>query len=319
MGDRPPTRVTHPVADVAAFLRGAWVHRPAHRRLDRTALLARSPALPSSPCDGDAYSWVEAGELQWATHTRAPSTTHKAGRRLLLAVRPAVPCVVDVSFDDGGSSTVPICQSGTDTFVHGCPPDTYYGSWTVDSADQFRLTWDVEGPAKQITIRSTYYARLTQVLVPVVDALADAAGAFGPLRHGRRSRSRRTPGPPNAWPAIVGSLPSNRLLMTVPPLVVTVKKTLSPTLTSDSVALVVPGFSMWTVARHGVGGRRRAGLDGDRAGADRGDRAGLGRYAHDAAEPGPTRTAAAPRHRSRRGRQRQRRREGQQERCRRSW
>ncbi|HEY5049936.1 MAG TPA: DUF6314 family protein, partial [Acidothermaceae bacterium] len=47
-------------------------------------------------------------------------------------------------------------STGSDTFVHGCAPDSYCGSWSVDSADRFHLTWDVEGPAKQITIRSTY-------------------------------------------------------------------------------------------------------------------------------------------------------------------
>jgi hypothetical protein len=80
----------------------------------------------------------------------------RAGRRLLVAVRPSVPCIVDVTFDDGRFFHRADLSSGSDTFVHGCAPDTYNGRWTVDSADRFRLTWDVEGPAKQLTIRSTY-------------------------------------------------------------------------------------------------------------------------------------------------------------------
>ena len=137
------------VADAAAFLRGTWV-------IDRDIVDSRDGAVGAfsgtaefAP-EGDSWSWVEAGELQWAAET------HKAGRRLLLAVRPDVPCVVDVAFDDGKFFHSADLSSGSDTFVHGCAPDTYYGSWTVDSADQFRLTWDIEGPAKQITIRSTY-------------------------------------------------------------------------------------------------------------------------------------------------------------------
>ena len=139
----------YPVADVTAFLRGTWV-------IERDIVDSRGGALGAfsgtaefAP-DGDLWSWVEAGELQWA------ATTHRAGRRLLVAVRPDVPCIVDVAFDDGRFFHRADLSSGSDTFVHGCAPDSYYGSWTVVSPDRFRLTWDVDGPAKQITIRSTY-------------------------------------------------------------------------------------------------------------------------------------------------------------------
>jgi hypothetical protein len=139
----------HPVTDALAFLRGRWI-------IDRTivdSLSGVSGAFTGTAefaAEGYACTWVEAGELQWAAQT------HRAGRRLLVAVRPDVPCIVDVAFDDGKFFYRADLSSGSDTFVHGCAPDTYSGSWTVDSADRFRLTWDVEGPAKQITIRSTY-------------------------------------------------------------------------------------------------------------------------------------------------------------------
>jgi Family of unknown function (DUF6314) len=139
----------HPVTDAVAFLRGSWL-------IDRTivdSLGGVSGAFTGTAefvAEGHACNWVEAGELQWAAQT------HRAGRRLLVAVRPDVPCIVDVAFDDGKFFYRADLSSGSDAFVHGCAPDTYSGSWTVDSADRFRLTWDVEGPAKQITIRSTY-------------------------------------------------------------------------------------------------------------------------------------------------------------------
>ena len=100
--------------------------------------------------DGDALTWVEAGELQWKAQTQ------KAGRRLLVAVRPCLPCVLDVAFDDGKFFHRADLSSGADTFVHGCAPDTYSGTWTVISPNRFQVTWDVEGPAKQIAIRSVY-------------------------------------------------------------------------------------------------------------------------------------------------------------------
>ena len=139
----------HPVTDVAAFLRGTWV-------IDRDVVDSLSGAAGTfngtadfAP-DGDALAWVEAGELQLDTQT------HKAGRRLLVAVRPSMPCVVDVAFDDGRFFHRADLSSGDDTFVHGCAPDTYRGTWTVISPNRFQLTWDVEGPAKQMTIRSSY-------------------------------------------------------------------------------------------------------------------------------------------------------------------
>jgi hypothetical protein len=145
----------YPVTDAAAFLRGSWV-------IDRDIVDASCGAAGTF-CgtaefvpDGDALSWVEAGELQWATDSHRAPVVQRAGRRLLVAVRPSMPCVVDVAFDDGRFFHCADLSSGSDTFVHGCAPDSYSGTWTVDSADRFRLTWDVEGPAKQITIRSTY-------------------------------------------------------------------------------------------------------------------------------------------------------------------
>jgi Family of unknown function (DUF6314) len=147
--------MAYPVADVAAFLSGTWtIDR--HISDPRNGAVATFTGTAKFAPDGDAWSWVEAGELHWAAPTHGPSVTHKAGRRLLVAVRPDVPCSVDVAFGDGKFFHRVDLSSGSDTFVHGCAPDTYYGSWIVKSAEQFQLTWDVDGPAKQITIRSTY-------------------------------------------------------------------------------------------------------------------------------------------------------------------
>ena len=150
----------YPVADAAAFLRGRWViDRDIVDPLGGAAGTFRGTADFVS--NGDALSWVEVGELEWSTESRRASVMRapvmqRAGRRLLVAVRHFMPCVVDVAFDDGRFFHCADLSSGSDTFVHGCAPDSYNGTWTIDSADRFRLTWDVEGPAKQITIRSTY-------------------------------------------------------------------------------------------------------------------------------------------------------------------
>ncbi len=145
----------YPVADVAAFLSGTWV-------IDRDIVDSLSPAAGTfrgtadfGP-DGDSLSWVEAGELQWVAGMHRTPVMQKAGRRLLVAVRPSVPCVLDVAFDDGRFFHSADLSSGADAFVHGCAPDIYRGTWSVISPNRFHLTWDVEGPAKQMTIRSVY-------------------------------------------------------------------------------------------------------------------------------------------------------------------
>jgi Family of unknown function (DUF6314) len=145
----------HPVADVAAFLNGTWV---VDRDIVDSLRGAGGTFIGSAEFapDGGALTWVEAGQLHWAADAHRTPVTQKAGRRLLVAVRPAVPCVVDVAFDDGSFFHRADLSSGSDTFVHGCAPDTYRGTWTVSSPSRFQVTWEVEGPAKQLMIRSVY-------------------------------------------------------------------------------------------------------------------------------------------------------------------
>ena len=145
----------HPVTDVGAFLNGTWViDREIVDSLGGAAWTFRGTA-EFAP-HGEALSWVEAGELQWAAEPHQTPVIQKAGRRLLVAVRPSVPCIVDVAFDDGRFFHRADLSSGSDAFVHGCAPDSYRGTWTVISPNRFHLTWDVEGPAKQLTISSLY-------------------------------------------------------------------------------------------------------------------------------------------------------------------
>ncbi|HEY3926059.1 MAG TPA: DUF6314 family protein [Acidothermaceae bacterium] len=144
-----------PVADVAAFLSGTWV---VDRDIVDSLRGAAGTFIGSAKFapDGDVLTWVEAGELQWVADVHRAPVTQKAGRRLLVAVQPCVPCVVDVAFDDGTFFHRADLSSGSDIFVHGCAPDIYRGTWTVSSPNRFQVTWDVEGPAKQLMIRSSY-------------------------------------------------------------------------------------------------------------------------------------------------------------------
>jgi uncharacterized protein DUF6314 len=137
----------HAVPDISAYLLGSW-------SIDRAIVDSHAMGVFRGAAeftgDGRAVEWVEGGQLHWA------GEKHQAGRRLLLAVRPDFPSGADVSFDDGRFFHRVDLSGGCDTFVHGCAPDTYTGSWAVDAADRFTLRWTIEGPAKEITIVSSY-------------------------------------------------------------------------------------------------------------------------------------------------------------------
>jgi uncharacterized protein DUF6314 len=139
------------VSDVGEFLRGRW-------QLERTIVdeqaaatgVFRGVAEFAQSERPEVFDWIETGELQWSGRTQ------QAGRRLLVAVQPDACGTADIAFDDGRLFHRVDLSSGADTFVHGCAPDTYRGSWTVDASDHFTVRWTVEGPAKRITIGSSY-------------------------------------------------------------------------------------------------------------------------------------------------------------------
>jgi hypothetical protein len=141
----------HAVSDIGDFLRGRWeIDREiVDERAGHTGRF-RGVAEIAQTNHPDAFDWTEAGELQWSGRMQ------KAGRRLLIAVQPDACGSADIAFDDGRFFHRVDLSSGADTFVHGCAPDTYSGSWAVDSSDHFTVRWTVEGPAKRITIASSY-------------------------------------------------------------------------------------------------------------------------------------------------------------------
>jgi hypothetical protein len=139
--------MVHAVPDIAGFLLGRW---SIDREIVDTCANGVFRGSAEFSGDGGIIHWIETGELQWA------GETHQAGRRLLLAVRPDAFRLADVAFDDGRFFHTLDLSSGRDAFVHGCSPDTYTGSWAVDSPDHFTVRWTIEGPAKATTIVSSY-------------------------------------------------------------------------------------------------------------------------------------------------------------------
>ncbi|MDQ1487084.1 MAG: hypothetical protein QOJ62_2777 [Actinomycetota bacterium] len=148
--------MSHLLADVAVvpFLRGRW-------QIERT-LTDRSAAMSGSftgvadfTQHASGLTWQEAGELSWPTHQGA------AGRRLEITACSTEPRLidvrlVDVRFGDGRLFHQLDLSTGRCDVVHECGLDRYVGSFVVTSPDEWHTTWDVDGPAKSITIASTY-------------------------------------------------------------------------------------------------------------------------------------------------------------------
>jgi hypothetical protein len=131
-----------------AFLLGRW---DVVREIvdERRAQAGTFRGIAEFVPDGTGLRWTESGELDYAGRRRP------AGRRL--RVEPGEHSgTADVAFDDGRHFHQLDIARGTGRFVHDCAPDRYSGSLTVTSPERWQLTWDVEGPAKLLRLRSTY-------------------------------------------------------------------------------------------------------------------------------------------------------------------
>lgn len=141
----------HPVPDVAAFLLGpdgAGRWSVVRELADlRGGLAGRFEGVASFGRVGTAIWWDEAGELDWPTHHG------EAGRRLFVVADGAQ---ARVHFDDGRPFHSLDLTNGRCDLAHDCAPDLYTGELTVTSDDEWHVAWDVEGPAKRLTIRSDY-------------------------------------------------------------------------------------------------------------------------------------------------------------------
>jgi Family of unknown function (DUF6314) len=141
----------HRVPEVATFLLGSggasrW--SVVRELVDlRAGLAGRFEGIAVFAGDGAEIQWDEAGELDWPTHHG------EAGRRLVVVPDGAG---AEVRFHDGRPFHPLDLTTGRCDVVHDCAPDRYTGEFAVLSGDEFHISWDVEGPAKRLAIRSTY-------------------------------------------------------------------------------------------------------------------------------------------------------------------
>ena len=93
----------------------------------------------------------EEGTVHWAASNGSPFTG-PATRDYILRTADA-PGALDVFFPDGR----PFHQmsfTATANAQHWCDPDTYRVQYVYVSQDEFRYTWDVSGPAKDLLLES---------------------------------------------------------------------------------------------------------------------------------------------------------------------
>jgi hypothetical protein len=145
------------VDDVGSYLLGTW-------RVSRDIEGEQAPSAgffggtATFVFDGTAVQWIEQGELEIVGNRGT------AGRLLRVVVDPTRRFAADVYYDDGRYFHPIDISAGVSTFSYDCAPDFYRGQLTVESPDEWRLAWDIEGPTKRYTITSIYRR------VPTTDA-----------------------------------------------------------------------------------------------------------------------------------------------------
>ncbi|MGK5629992.1 DUF6314 family protein [Streptomyces sp. URMC 123] len=150
----PPTSPTaYPVPDAAAHLAGRWtVDRVLRDLATGTHGSFRGTADFTPAPDGDGcLLHIEDGELDWA------GARGRAGRTLRLL--PAPDGTAEVTFADGRPFHDLDLRTGHWTTRHPCGPDVYDGTFTVLSADTWRVSWRVTGRAKDQLLTTVYRRR----------------------------------------------------------------------------------------------------------------------------------------------------------------
>jgi hypothetical protein len=114
--------------------------------------------------DDGALHFREEGTVHWAAPGGEPFTG-PAQREYVL--RPSKrPDTLEVFFPDGRPFHRMSFASIDDSELHWCDPDTYRVKYSLVSRDEYRYSWDVSGPAKNLLLES-------------VLRRSDAAGAGG--------------------------------------------------------------------------------------------------------------------------------------------
>lgn len=134
-----------PAADAARA--GQWtVQRDLLDRADGTRGTF-SGVVHFVPTDDGGLAFREEGTMRW------PSFTGPASREYLLRAAGG-PDAMDVFFPDGRPFHRMSFTPASNLDNHWCDPDTYRVTYVYGGQDRFSYTWDVQGPRKDLLLKS---------------------------------------------------------------------------------------------------------------------------------------------------------------------
>lgn len=128
------------------FLTGSWRVDRDLRDLDAGLDGSFTGTATFTDHDDGALRHHECGTLHW------PGSKPTRATRELLWRTASSPHSMEVFFPDGRLFHPLNLSTGRDTPVHLCAPDTYRGSFQLDSADAFSYSWQVAGPRKNLLL-----------------------------------------------------------------------------------------------------------------------------------------------------------------------
>ena len=136
-----------PTADLKRYFAGSWAYL---RLLDDRRLGQSGSILGHCVFQPDAAALIyrERGRLSFAG---CESDASRSYRYAFPAAFSAA-----VSFADGRPFHEMALEAGESRFSHSCPPDLYEGRCRLVSPREWRLTWRVTGPRKDLCLRTAY-------------------------------------------------------------------------------------------------------------------------------------------------------------------
>jgi len=147
------------VADLCAFLRGAWrLERELNDR--RAATQGRLDGRAVFAPEGSGLRYREEGTLTYGTYRGAFFRTY--------LYRFPGPTRAEVAFEDGRPFHDLDLSRGTWRASHRCGGDLYEGCFTLDGADSWRAIWRVTGPRKTLVLSSRFRRLRATLKIPCV-------------------------------------------------------------------------------------------------------------------------------------------------------
>lgn len=143
--------MAYPVVDFLAYFAGQWhAERDIHGGVGEPdgKFVGTATFTPETDGDGVVLRYFEQGRLRLGEHE---GPAHRQLRYHITGHGQA-----DVYFSHGGFFHDVDLRDGQWRSSHPCRDDLYRGEYTVLTADQWELTWQVAGPTKNHTMTTLF-------------------------------------------------------------------------------------------------------------------------------------------------------------------